>query len=82
MWLEIESLKLNSLAQESNSLRLVTANDVHNAAVRLFKDNQIATVIIGSYNDLKPGLGPLGKVEVLGDPSASKSTPPVPATRP
>ncbi|MEO8434485.1 MAG: pitrilysin family protein [Pyrinomonadaceae bacterium] len=82
MWLDAESLKLKSLAQESNSLRVVTANDVHNAAVRLFKDNQIATVIIGSYDELKPGLGPLDKVELLGDPSASKSTPPVPATRP
>lgn len=82
MWLEAESLKLNPLAQEATSLRLITANDIHKAAGRLFKDNQIATVIIGSYDELKPGLGPLGKVEVLGDPSASKSTPPVPATRP
>lgn len=82
LWLDAETLKLTSLAQQSSSLQVVTANDVHNTAVRLFKDNQIATVIIGSYDELKPGLGPLGKVELLGDPSASKSTPPVPATRP
>lgn len=82
LWLDAETFKLDSLAQQSSSLHNVTANDVHNVAVRLFKDNQIATVIIGSYDELKPGLGPLGKVEVLGDPSASKPTPPIPAKRP
>ena len=82
LWLDVETLKLNSLVQQSNALQAMTVKDVHNTALRLFKDNQIATVIIGSYEELKPGLGALGKVELLGDPAASKSAPPVPASRP
>ena len=80
--LDAETYKLTSSAREINLLRDLTASDVHSVAVRLFKDNQIATVVMGSYPDLKPGFEPLGKIEILGDPSAGKSAPPAPVKKP
>ena len=81
LWLDAETFKLSSFAQQASSVRAVTTDDVKNVAVRLFKDNQIATVVIGSYDEMKENLMPLGKIEILGDPS-SRPTPPTPAKKP
>ena len=81
LWLDAETFKLSSFAQQASSLRAVTTDDVKNVAVRLFKDNQIATVVIGSYDEMKENLTPLGKIEILGDPS-SRPAPPTPAKKP
>jgi zinc protease len=81
LWLDAETFKLSSFAQQASSLRAVTTDDVRNVAVRLFKDNQIATVVVGSYDEMKENLSPLGKIEILGDPS-SRPAPPTPAKKP
>ncbi|MEP6707048.1 MAG: insulinase family protein [Pyrinomonadaceae bacterium] len=81
LWLDAETFKLSSFAGSASSVRAVTPDDVKNVAMRLFKDNQIATVILGSYDEMKQNLSPLGKIEILGDPS-SKSAPPAPAKTP
>jgi len=81
LWLDAETFKLSSFAQQASSLRAVTTDDVKNVAVRLFKDNQIATVVIGSYDEMKENLSPLGKIETLGNPS-SRSAPSTPAKKP
>ena len=81
LWLDAETFKLSPLSQQANSLRAVTTDDVKNVALRLFKGNQIATIVIGSYDEMKQNLSPLGKIEILGDPSSSPA-PPAPAKNP
>lgn len=82
LWLDAETFKLGPYPQQANLLRTVTTTDVHNVAIRLFKDNQIATVLTGSYDEMKQSSVPLGQIEILGDPSASKAAPPTPAKKP
>ena len=74
LWLDAETFKLGGVMQQSGAIRNLTANDVHAVAVRLFKDQPIASVVLGNYDELKPTLGAIEKIELLGDTSMTPST--------
>lgn len=74
LWLDAETFKLGGVMQQASAIRNLTANDVHGVAVRIFKDQPVATVVLGNYDELKPTLGPLEKIELLGDPSMTPTT--------
>jgi len=74
LWLDAETFKLGGAMQQASAIRNLTPNDVHGVAVRLFKDKPTATVVLGNYDELKPTLGNLEKVELLGDPSMAPTT--------
>jgi zinc protease len=73
LWLDAETFKLIPVNQQANVLRNLTANEVHDVAMRLFKDKPSATVVVGNYEEFKQNLN-LDKIELLGDPSMKPST--------
>jgi len=74
LWLDAETFKLGSVNQMSSGLRTLTANDVQAVAGRLFKEKPLAAVILGNYDELKPGFSNMEKLEILGDPSITPAT--------
>ncbi|MGA9997412.1 MAG: pitrilysin family protein, partial [Pyrinomonadaceae bacterium] len=64
LWLDRETYKLDSISEQANVLKNVTAVEVQGLATRLFRDAAFATVVVGSAAQLKPLLSSAGEVEI------------------
>ena len=71
--LDSETFKLGPFAQQVASVQSASAADVQRAAIKIFKNAPVATVVVGSYDQLE-SLGSLGPVELLGDQPPPKPT--------
>jgi len=90
-WLDIESYRLHSLAEQTRVLSAITPEDLRRVAARLVDKLAFATVVVGNSELVKTQIEQLGKVEVMGamdpkpDPAPNaKSGPesPKPPTKP
>ena len=73
MWLDAESYKLPSIADQVRALKKITPTDVQRVAVRLFRDASLASVVVGNSTLIKPDLERSVKVEI---PGANRETAP------
>lgn len=83
IWLDAESYKLPSNADQMRSLSKITSADIQRVAVRLFRDASFASVVVGNSSLIRPDLERAGKVEVLGaNTETPPSAPAIPAKSP
>ncbi|OLE52151.1 MAG: hypothetical protein AUG51_19535 [Acidobacteria bacterium 13_1_20CM_3_53_8] len=83
LWLDGDTFKLASIADQIKALSGVTAVEVQGVAVRLFRDAPIATVVVGNASQLRALLEGAGQVEIAGQQPAPAQTPSqTPTTRP
>ncbi|HEX8138685.1 MAG TPA: pitrilysin family protein [Pyrinomonadaceae bacterium] len=86
LWLDVETYKLGSVAEQSRALNQVTAADVQRLAARLFGDGTLVTVVVGSAAQLSRDLEREGKVEITSattqTTTAPKPAPTAPARNP
>jgi zinc protease len=75
-WLDIDTYKLPSIADQASALSAITADDLRRAAGRLVERPAFATVVVGNSELVKTQIEQLGKVEVMGEMD------PKPDTRP
>lgn len=66
LWLDVETYKLPSVADQLRALNQLTAADVQRVAAKLFRDAPSVAVAVGSAALLSADLGRDGKVEILG----------------
>lgn len=80
-WLDIDTYKL-AAKSDADSIRGVTVADLQRAAIRLFKDASVATVLVGDSEQLKASLA--GSFELQPEKPATKtaSDPVVPIRKP
>ncbi len=80
LWLDVETYKLASVADQLRALNQLTPADVQRVAAKLFRDAPLAAVAVGSAAQLSADLGRDGKVEILG--SVNTPNPPTPSKSP
>jgi predicted Zn-dependent peptidase len=78
MWLDAETYKLPSIADQMRALKKITPADVQRVAVRLFRDALYTSVVVGNSALVKPELERSVKVEIPG--ANRESQPAAPAT--
>jgi zinc protease len=66
LWLDAETYKLVSVADQMRALTQLTPADVQRAAARLFRDAPLAAIAVGGSAQLSADLQRDGKVEVMG----------------
>ena len=66
-WLDIEAYTLPTINEQTRAWNSVSATDLQRVAARLFRDNAIASVVVGSAADLKAQLAPTLKIEMMGE---------------
>jgi len=66
-WLDIEAYTLPTINEQTRAWNSVSASDLQRVAARLFRDNAIASVVVGSAEDLKAQLAPTLKIEMMGE---------------
>lgn len=87
-WLDADQFELNQNYDRLRVLDELTAEEVRQAAAKLFPDEHAAAIAVGGAAQLSAQLQPLGSIEVLGaakaGPAAAAppSTPPVPKAPP
>jgi zinc protease len=59
LWLDIETYRLPPYDEEIKTLKSLNAPDVQRVANRLFKDANVAVVVVGNSDQLKASLGTL-----------------------
>jgi predicted Zn-dependent peptidase len=75
IWLDAESYKLDANSgDQTRALNKVTTADLQRVAARLFRDAAFASVAVGSAAQIKADLERAGKVEILGETVAPKTT--------
>jgi zinc protease len=80
LWLDMETYKLASAAEQSRALNQVTAADVQRVAARLFGDAPVVALVVGSAAQLGRDFEREGKVEITG--AATPKPAPSPARNP
>ena len=81
IWLDTDTYQLGSIEERLRQIRNITIDDIKRTAVRLFKEDSIATVALGSAERLKPVLESAGKVEILGEAAATPTPAPTPVKK-
>ncbi|HKC63537.1 MAG TPA: pitrilysin family protein [Pyrinomonadaceae bacterium] len=81
LWLDTDTYQLGSIDERLRQIRNVTLDDIKRTAARLFKEDSIATVALGSAERLKPVLESAGKVEILGEAAATPTPAPTPVKK-
>jgi zinc protease len=66
-WLDLDTYKLPSIAEQSSALQSISSNDLQQIATLLFGKAAIASVAIGNSEQLKPELEREMPVELLGE---------------
>ncbi|HYJ48234.1 MAG TPA: pitrilysin family protein, partial [Pyrinomonadaceae bacterium] len=66
LWLDADTYQLGSVEERLRQMRSVSVEDLKRTAARLFKEDSVATVALGSAERLKSALERSGKVEILG----------------
>jgi hypothetical protein len=77
-WLDIDTYKLPTLADQRAVLNKVSIADLQRTAMRLFRDMTIASVVVGNAEQLKAELEPHLKIELLGEIAPKNETKPAP----
>ena len=80
LWLDVETYKLPPIADQLRALNQLTPADVQRVAAKLFRDAPLATVAVGSAQQLSAELERDGKVEISG--SVNTPNPPTPSKSP
>lgn len=80
VWLDMETFKLSTVADQLRALSQLTAADVQRVAAKLFRDAPLASVALGPASQLAADLERDGKIELAG--SVNKPAPPTPAKSP
>ncbi|HEX8843554.1 MAG TPA: pitrilysin family protein [Pyrinomonadaceae bacterium] len=79
VWLDADTFQLGSFEDRLRQLKSVSIEDVRRVAAKLFNEPSMATVALGSAEQLKPVLERTGKIEIFGAAAvptpASVSTP-------
>ncbi|MGH9881102.1 MAG: hypothetical protein ACRD6N_06665, partial [Pyrinomonadaceae bacterium] len=82
-WLDLDTYKLPSIAEQSSTLQSISSNDVQQIATLLFGKAAIASVAIGNGEHLKSELEREMPIELLGEVKLiPKSAAPTPTTKP
>lgn len=79
LWLDGETYKLGSPAQQIHALNAVTATDVQRVSARLFRSLPVAAVAVGKATVLSADLSRTENVEIFGAPTATPKTEPAKA---
>lgn len=66
-WLDIDTFGLPSISQQMRAFSAVSAADLQRVASSLFEKTRIASVVIGSSQQLKAMLEPSVKLELMGE---------------
>ncbi|HEY6122521.1 MAG TPA: pitrilysin family protein [Pyrinomonadaceae bacterium] len=66
-WLDAETFRLASVNDRIQSLKMVSAHDVRRVALRLFKDQPVASIVLGNAEQLKGQLVGRIDTEVMGE---------------
>jgi predicted Zn-dependent peptidase len=80
VWLDMETYKLPSVADQLRSFSQLSLADMQRVAARLFRDAPLAAVVLGPASQLTAELERDGKIELAG--SVNKPAPPTPAKSP
>ncbi len=70
-WLDRDTFKTGSLADQTRAIGSLTPADLQRVATRLFREAPVATVAIGSAERLRAELERTGKVELAGQSAAA-----------
>jgi predicted Zn-dependent peptidase len=81
-WLNIEAYSLPPASDQMRTWNALSPADVQRVAVRLFRDPQIASVVVGNAENLKAQLVPAINIEVLGEAKTKSPEPPPTTTTP
>lgn len=82
-WLDLDTYKLTTIADQMTDLENVNAGDLQRTAKLLFDSSQIASVAIGNSEQIKVALEPHTQVELLGIVKPEgKTIDPAPAPKP
>ena len=73
VWLDIDTYSLPSVNEQVRAWNAVSLADLQRAATRLFREATIASVVVGSAEQLKAELAPTQKIEVLGEVAQPKA---------
>jgi zinc protease len=73
-WLDIDTYGLPSVAERIRALSVVSPNDLHRVAMRLFRDGVYASVVVGNSELVKTQIERYGKVEIMGALDAKSET--------
>jgi zinc protease len=65
-WLDIDTYRLPSIAEQMRALSLVSPGDLQRAATRLFGEGVFASVVVGNSELVKTHIERYGKVEFMG----------------
>ena len=82
LWLDLEQFKLAPLNIQARALQNLTVQDVQRVAVRLFKDDSPATIVVGDAQQLKASF--VGSIEMRRERPDLKTAadPAMPAKKP
>lgn len=81
LWLDVETYKLSSVADQVRALNQLALADMQRVAAKLFRDTPSVAVAVGSAALLSADLGRDGKVEIPGSAN-TPVPPPAPAKSP
>jgi predicted Zn-dependent peptidase len=73
-WLDRDTFKIGSLADQARAIGSLTPADLQRVATRLFREATVATVAVGSAERLRAELERAGKVELAGQSAAAADT--------
>ena len=79
-WLDIETYRLPSIADQARALSAISPEDLRRAAARLVDERGVATVVVGKSELVKTQIEQLGKVEIMGEMDPKPE--PKPETKP
>jgi zinc protease len=73
-WLDTDTYRLSSVAEQMRALSAVSPSDLQRAATRLLRDGAFASVVVGNSEVVKTQLERNGKVEIMGEIEPKKDT--------
>ncbi|HEX8143044.1 MAG TPA: pitrilysin family protein [Pyrinomonadaceae bacterium] len=76
LWLDVETYKLSTIAEQLRAFGQVTPADVQRVAAKLFRDAPVVAVAVGSASQLSAELQRDGQVEVIGAATIPQPAPP------
>jgi zinc protease len=77
-WLDVDTYRLPSIAEQTHALTAVSPSDLQRAAMRLFRDAAFATVVVGNSELIKTQIERYGRVEIMGELNPKTETKPDP----
>ncbi len=66
-WLDTEDYTLPTINEQMRAWNSISAADLQRVATRLFRDTAVASVVVGTAEDLKAQLAPTLSIEIMGE---------------